>query len=172
MTTDYFNDGKPSKIIVSRIRPIKFALLSSEGGEIAGLDALIFGVALFLISASLVLSVLKLIEMKQRLQELSDMVAREMVLSPSPVPAETQAISLAERYEPIIGLTSSAVDVSTSGNLAPCSAISISIASWSGLNLIAWPIRVGIEVPLTATSDLPTDGYHYAIAGEKGCVAP
>ncbi len=172
MTSDCFGNGGPRNPIVNRIKAITPTLLRSELGEIAGLDALIFGVTLFLISTSLVLSVLKLIETKQKLQELSDVVAREMVLAPSQVSAETQAISLAIRYEPLIGLAGSAVSLSTSGNLAPCSAIAVTATSRSGLNLIDWPIRVGVEVPLTATSTLPTDGYHYAIAGEKGCAAP
>ena len=151
---------------------IGFSWLRSEAGEIAGLDALIFGVSLFLISTSLVLSVLKLIDTKQKLQELSDMVAREMVLSPSSAPSGIQATALASSYEPLLGLARSQVSIIASGTLAPCSAISVKAVESSGLNIIVWPVRIGFRVPLTATSEQPTDGYHYAVAGEKGCAAP
>ena len=157
---------------IAKSNTIGFSWLRSDEGEIAGLDALIFGVSLFLISSSLVLSVLKLIDTKQKLQELSDMVAREMVLSPSSAPSGIQATALASSYEPLLGLAKSQVSINTSGTLSPCSAISVKAVESSGLNIIVWPVRIGLQVPLTATSVQPTDGYHYAVAGEKGCAAP
>ena len=59
------------------------AILMSCSGEIAGLDIVIFGTATILIIAALLLSTLKIVETKQRLEELTNSVARELVLNPS-----------------------------------------------------------------------------------------
>ncbi len=147
------------------------AILMSSSGEIAGLDIVIFGTATILIIAALLLSTLKIVETKQRLEELTNSVARELVLNPS-ADALSRSQQIASFLAPDLGLPVGTWQINVVNVGGPCGVLTVSASASTQVSFLDWPAHLGVPVSLQSQSRIPTDAYRYAMGGGVSCVAP
>lgn len=143
--------------------------LSSEDGVVGGVEALPFGVLVFVVGTLIIVNAWGVVDAKMTVASAAREAVRAYVESPPGTNAESRARAAAYGTMTAMGRTARSPSVSLTGDLARCTRVTATVAYRIPALRLPWVGGMGAFTARSTASEL-VDPLRSGLTGEASCV--